>query len=109
MGNSLVFWSVVAIIIRIITVILLAYIARVQYHQFQFKSRLQPLKRLLFFVPIVLIITNIPQFVLSWERAHSHAASNLQTNLATISNSLAIFLVAILLVLIYNFKDGGNG
>jgi hypothetical protein len=103
-SNVLVFWSIVTIIIRILALIMLGYVAIVQYKEFRFKSTLQPLKRILFYIPITIAITNIPQMSLSWIRINNNVGSIGLTSLATVSNAVGIFLTAFLLLLVYTYK-----
>lgn len=107
MVNSLVFWSIITVFIRAVSIALFVYVATVQYQQFKYKTHLQPLKRLLFFVPIILVLTNIPQGLLSWDRILQYKVPNWTTNLATVTNSVGILITAIIFLLIYTF-DGNN-
>lgn len=92
------------IVLRIIALLLLARVALIQFRQFQYKSSLQPLKRILFYIPISIAITNIPQFMLSWGRIFGDNGGTQLTSVATLSNGFSVFLTAVLLLMVYHYR-----
>jgi hypothetical protein len=102
--SSLVLWSWVALIVRVVAIGVLLYIVQIQIKQFQFKSHLQPLKRLLLSALIVLILSNVPILFLHVERIENVTTSAAATSFATVSNALGMLVVAVLLLLVYRFK-----
>lgn len=104
MGANLAFWSLVALIIRALAIVVLLYVMNVQIAQFRYKSRLQPLKWLLLGTLIGLIASNIPIIYLHWLRIFGKVASEGVTSFATVTNAAATLLVAVLLLLVYRFR-----
>lgn len=102
--NILSFWSIITLIIRVCALLILLYVSNLQLKEFKHKTTLQPLKRLLFYIPLTIAITNIPQAFLSWNRIFGYTGSLGLTSLATVSNAIGIFLTAILLLMVYRYR-----
>lgn len=111
MADSLAFWSLIALVIRVIAIVVFIHVMTIQVAQFKFKSRLQPLKWLLLGTSLLLILMNVPIIYLHWLRIFGQVASGGVTSFATVTNAAATLLVAIFLLLIYRFrvaKDDGE-
>jgi hypothetical protein len=102
--GSLAFWSAVAFIVRLTALVLLIYIARLQFNEFQFKTTLQPLKRLLFYFVIAIVVSNFPILYLNGIRILGQTGSPTVTDFATVSNALGMLLAAGLLLAVYRYK-----
>jgi E3 ubiquitin-protein ligase DOA10 len=107
-NNTLQIWAIVTLVIRTIAVAGLIYVARMQYLLFKFKEETfigeTRLKWLFFSMVLLIAGSNIPIGYLSLLRATNQVAPDYITAWATITNGLAMLLVAILLILIYR-KD----
>lgn len=104
MHDSLAFWSAVALLLRVLAIGVFIYIARLQFNEFKYKNSLQPLKQLLFYFVIGIIISQIPIMYLHVLRIQGITASSAVTSFATVSNAAATLVVAILMYLVYKFK-----
>lgn len=102
--DMLAVWSAIALVIRALGLGLLVYVARLQFTEFRYKSDLQPLKRLLFYCVLALIITNIPILVLNYIRIIGESASAGVTSLATVTNATGVLIFAVLLYLVYKYR-----
>lgn len=104
-SDSLVISSVAVIIVRLAAIVIFTYVAILQHAQFKNITTLQPLKRLLFYIPITIIVSNIPQLALSYNRIHSIHGEVGLTSVATLSNAVGVLLTAVLLLLVYRYKS----
>lgn len=104
-SSSLALWSAVSLMLRVVSMGLLAYVSSIQLKQFQYKTRLQPLKRLLLSLVVAISLSNLPIMLLHWQRIFVlHDVHDPVTSFATATNAGGMLVVAILLVLIYRFK-----
>jgi hypothetical protein len=103
--SVLAFWSGVALLLRVLAISVLIYIARLQLREMQFVSKLQPLKRLLFYFVVVIAVSNIPIVWLHWERMLGHQTSNVVTAFATVTNAGGMLITALLLALVYRYRS----
>jgi hypothetical protein len=106
--NMLSLWSAVALVLRVVALVLLGFVARMQFQQFKFKTSLQPLKRLLFALVIAIGLSNLPILYLHVQRVLSVPADDTITSFATVTNALGQLILAVLLVLVYRFKSGDD-
>lgn len=103
-SSSLALWSAISFALRIVAVALFAYVTSIQVKQFQYKTRLQPLKRLLLGLVVAISVSNIPIMYLHWQRFTKPDVNDPVTSFATFTNAASMVVVAVLLVLIYRFK-----
>lgn len=101
--DTLAFWSLVALILRVVAIGIFVFVGRLQLRQFQNKSELQPLKKLFMLFILLLAGSNIPIIYLHYERIIGEVASPGITAWATVSNAASMLLAAVLLLLIYKF------
>lgn len=99
------FWSAVALVIRVGAIAMLLLVAYIQLQQFRFKTSLQPLKRLLLGAVTVIVFSNLPIVYLHWVRIARLPSSESVTALATVTNAVSMFIVAVLLLLVYRFRS----
>lgn len=104
MGANLAFWSLVALLIRVLAIAVLVYVMTIQIGQFRYKSSLQPLKWLLLSTLITLIALNLPIAYLHWLRIFNLNASASVTSFATVANAAGTLLVALLLLFVYRYR-----
>jgi membrane protein CcdC involved in cytochrome C biogenesis len=102
--TALAFWSLVALIVRIGAIGVFITVALVQAKQFEFKSDLQPLKRLLFYSVVLIAVANIPILLINWARIYGNEVSDATTAFATVTNASGMLGAAILLYLVYRFR-----
>jgi hypothetical protein len=112
--SSLAFWSAASFFVRILALAMFTYVFTIQVKQFQYKTRLQPLKRMLVGLLAALAISNAPIMYLHWKRIFALPdVLDPVTSFATFVNALSMFVIGVLLVLIYRFKgyrdDNFNG
>ena len=112
MGDFLSVGSVIAFIIRVVSVLLLAGVLWKQFIIFGranvYKSE-KRLKRLLFGLVVFTLLSNLPIMYLNLERVYNHVASDNITALSTIFNAFSILAIAVILLVIYSSKDGQDG
>ena len=106
--DTLAFWSLVALIIRVAAIVLFILVGKIQLAQFQNKTELQPLKKLFMVFIFLLAGSNVPIIYLHYERIIGEQASPAITSWATVSNAGAMLLAALLLLLIYKFAAKGE-
>lgn len=106
--DTLAFWSLVALIVRVAAIVLFVFVGKIQLAQFQNKTELQPLKKLFMLFIFLLAGSNIPIIYLHYERIIGEEAAPGITSWATVSNAGAMLLAAVLLLLIYKFAAKGD-
>ena len=106
--DMLIFWSGVALVLRLAATAVLLCVARIQYLQFRVNGELQPLKRMLFWCVVAFVITNIPIILLHVQRIEGILTPTYLTVFATVTNAAGMLLVAVLLYSIYHFRTGGD-
>lgn len=102
--DILAFWSGVALIFRIIAIVIFVYVGQIQLRQFKIKSELQPLKKSLMALIVLLGLSNVPIMYLHLIRIWGDSASAAVTSAATVSNAISMLLAAIVLIMIYKFS-----
>lgn len=106
--DTLAFWSLVALVLRVLAIAGFIHVLVLQLIQFKNKEVYQhenQLKRLLTVFVAVIALPNIPILVLHFDRIRNHPASSGVTSFETVSNAVAMLIVAILLILIYRFRS----
>lgn len=105
-NNLVVNASIVALIIRLLAVPLFVVVIYRQWRQFKTKSNLQSLKRLLIALVVMIAFSNLPIIKLHLDRisAAGHSTPEV-TAIATTANAASMLIIAILLYLIYGFKE----
>lgn len=101
--DTLAFWSLVALIVRVMAIAVFIFVGKLQLAQFQNKSELQPLKKLFMLFILLLAGSNLPIIYLHYERIMGEVASPAITSWATVSNAVSMLLAAFMLLLIYKF------
>lgn len=106
--DTLAFWSLVSLILRVVAIICFIYILYLQLKQFKNKELYRQenrLKRLLTAFVFVIAVSNIPIMLLHFDRIRGIKASDGVTSVATVTNALAMVIIGALLVLIYQFRS----
>lgn len=101
--NVLLVGSIVALVLRVIAIVILGIVAKIQFDQFRNNTELQPLKKLLFSFNVFLIGSQIPIIYLHLIRIAGNPGPALSTAVATVFNAIAMLTVAIVLYLVYKF------
>lgn len=105
--EGLVFWSIVALVTRIVGLTALCYIVHLQLKQFRTKSSLQPLKVYLLTGVIALLLSNIPVAMLNFVRINRDHVPPELASVATVCTAFGILVFAFMQFLVYKFKDKG--
>jgi hypothetical protein len=106
--DSLAFWSLISLILQVLSIAGFIFVGRLQIREFQFKSPLQPLKRLLLASVVTLTISNFPIMYLHYLRIYGLPQPTSVVALATVANAAGMLLVATFLYMIYIFRGNGD-
>ena len=101
--ETLAFWSLISLIVRVAAIGLFIFVGKIQLAQFQNKTELQPLKKLFMLFIALLAGSNISIIYLHYERILGEVASPGITAWVTVSNAVSMLLAALMLLLIYKF------
>lgn len=103
--DILAFWSLIALVIRTIAIVIFIILAVIQFRELQRPpTGLRPLARLLFSFFLVIIITSAPLLYLNYIRIQGHNASPTITSFATVTNAIGLLAASIMLLLIYLYR-----
>lgn len=105
-NNLVVNASIAALVLRIIALPLFCVVIYKQWRQFKVKNNLQPLKKLLIAMVTMIVVSNLPIIKLHLDRIGDAGKSTPEvTAVATLTNAASMLVIAILLNLIYGFKQ----
>lgn len=104
MSGNYAVWSLVALIVRVAALLFFGVVAVIQVQQFKIKSPLQPLKWFLLVSVLFLAAANLPVLYVHWQRIVGVPLSDGFTAFASVSNSVAQLVGAVMLLLVYRFK-----